>query len=247
MDYILVRILIVAAMLGSSAYFDLKTRRISDRVWIVFGLLACIIYIFDPPAEEQLPLIAISIVFTSSLSVIAYKVGLFGGADVFALILISVLVPSNVNYFHIPEVGAVSQFPIASLTILLNGLLLSMSQSVINLVHNLHYWQRSSKNLFEGFEHETSFHKVVAVIIGQKKYPGAEKYGFSIEKSISNTKYFDFSIKDAEHHEFASKDESIWVSSAIPFLIYIFAGFVLTASGVDPFSIIWNGFISGWH
>ncbi len=224
-------------MLGTAAYFDLKSRRVSDWIWIIFAAIACIIYIFDPPAEEQVLVVVVSILFTAGISGVAYKVGLFGGADVFALILVSILVPHNANYFHL--IGEpILQLPIASLNILLAALILSMSQIVINIFHNLRYLQRSPNKLFEGFEHESRFHKLLAVVVGQKKTHGSVKYGFTIERSVSATKFFDFSIKNAEHQEFASIEDSAWVSLATPFLAYICVAFILTAIGVDPISLI---------
>jgi preflagellin peptidase FlaK len=237
LDYVLIRILIASIMLGTAAYFDLKSRRVSDRMWIIFAAIACIIYIFDPPADVQVLYLVVSALFTATLCGLAYKVGLFGGADVFALILVSILVPTNANYFHI--IGEpILQLPITSLNILLDALILSMSQIVINVVHNLRYLQRSPNKLFEGFEHENRFHKVFAVLVGQKKTHDSVKYGFTIERSISATKFFDFSIKNAEHQEFASVEDGAWVSSATPFLAYICVAFVLVALGVDPISLI---------
>jgi archaeal preflagellin peptidase FlaK len=238
LDYILVRILVVLIMLGTSAYFDLRSRYVSDRVWIIFGVVAFIIYIIDPPVEEQIPYIILSVVFTTGLSGVAYKIGLFGGADVFALILVSVLVPINASYYFHAVGSPVLQSPIISLAILLNALVLSMSQLIINILYNLHYLQRASNRLFEGFEHETGLRKLLAVVIGQKKTQGSAKYGFSIEKSISGTKYFDFSLKNAEKRDFVSENESVWISSAMPFLVYVFAGFILTVIGIDIMALL---------
>ena len=248
MEYSIVRILVIFAMLGLASYFDLKTRRIPDWIWIVFGVITVLIFIADLVPFADLLLVLISITMTGAISVAAYKFGLFGGADVFALVLLSALVPlhSANDYFHFTGIDN-PKLALPIFDVLLNALVVSMSQIIYNVLHNTIFLMRnSSKSLFEGFEHESRIRKIMAIALSQKTSRASSKFGFTVEKTVGGTKYFDFSIKNAEHqtltYEYSQNEEdnTMWVSAALPFLVFILSGFILHVLGIDIISLIFN-------
>lgn len=87
------RILASAAMLSAAAATDLKSRSVSDWLWIAFGALAAALYAVDFSPADRLPAFAVSMAVTSALSFAVYRAGLFRGADALALFVRSLLMP----------------------------------------------------------------------------------------------------------------------------------------------------------
>ncbi|MGI9565954.1 MAG: prepilin peptidase [Nitrosopumilus sp.] len=42
-----VRIILLLSMLGITSYFDVKTRMVPDVIWLIFGGIGTILYVFD--------------------------------------------------------------------------------------------------------------------------------------------------------------------------------------------------------
>ena len=57
-----IRIIAAIAMLGYASYTDVAKREISDYVWIVFGVLAAVMLIFEPQLPDALSSIGISLI-----------------------------------------------------------------------------------------------------------------------------------------------------------------------------------------
>ena len=88
------RILLSLVMLGYASWVDLKTREIYDLVWMVFGVLGLILDAYEV-YTGALPLwgLGVSLAFSVAVSLLLGYMGLFGGADVFAFITISIRAP----------------------------------------------------------------------------------------------------------------------------------------------------------
>lgn len=72
------RILASVAMLSAAAAKDLKSRSVSDWLWIAFGALAAALYAVDFSPADRLPAVAVSMAVTSALSFAVYRSWLFG-------------------------------------------------------------------------------------------------------------------------------------------------------------------------
>jgi hypothetical protein len=81
---------------------------------------------------------------------------------------------------------------------------------------------------------------VFAVIVGHRS--ASPQYSFPIERIIDGKRKFDFSIKPAETAEFEQRKD-VWVTSALPFLLYLFAGFIVMILVGDLMSFIFAPFI----
>ena len=198
-------------MLSVGTFEDIKKREVSDYLWIIFGITAIILLFFEPEIESQFTNILIALII-APIVLIFWKFGFFGGADSFALIVLAVLAP------HLTLSGNF----ISPLTTLTNAAFLSsvplFANSLLNLVRIL-----QKKDIFEGFE-ETTSKKIVAIFLGHRSK--SPKFSFSIEKKAGEKKKFNFVLHHAENASFCTKKDS-WVTPGIPYLIFIFAGFII--------------------
>src|SRR3989304_4060939 len=120
------RIILAIGMLGYASFTDVTKREISDYVWIIFGAIAAILLIFEPNLSESLITIGISLI-VAPVAIIIWRIGLFGGADAFAIIVLAALVP---------QISFTDRM-ITPFTILTNAVLISISPLFINFFRNL--------------------------------------------------------------------------------------------------------------
>ena len=207
-----IRIILSLAMLGCATYWDLKSREISDFLWIVFGGISVVLIFFTPNLTNTLVTIGISMII-APIAIILWRLGLFGGADAFGLIVLAALSP---------QLSFSSGF-VTPLTTLTNSAILSAVPILLNISRNLIALARK-ENIFDGFENETRRNKIFALFLGYRaKNP---KFSFSIEKCDGSIKKLDFSLKNADSAEFCSSNDT-WVTPGIPYMIYIASGFVV--------------------
>ena len=84
-------------MLAGALVPDLRTRRVPNQWWIPFGVAAALLAVGDvaqPPAERNLALLWLAIAAAVAGFVWGlWRIGLFGGADAKALMVLAFLVP----------------------------------------------------------------------------------------------------------------------------------------------------------
>ncbi len=206
-----IRVTIALVMLGIATSSDIKKREISDIVWIIFGAAGTIMLIFSVDITEDLFKVGIALI-VAPIALIIWRVGLFGGADAFALIALAVIAPGMTVFG-----GTVTPF-----TTLTNAVLLSIVPMLVNAVRNT-ILLASKRNIFDGFE-ETKARKIFAMFIGYRA--ANPKFGFSIERMQGKKKKLKLSIQHAESTQFCEKKDT-WITPGIPYMIFIAAGFVV--------------------
>jgi preflagellin peptidase FlaK len=155
--------------------------------------------------------IGISLII-APIALVIWRMGVFGGADAFGLIVLAALAPH----------ATLSQSVITPFTTLTNAAIISTVPIFLNLIRNLIAISKH-EDIFVGFE-ETKLNKIIAMFLGYRaKNP---KYSFSIEKTEGNHKKLDFSFRNVERADF-NKNLDTWVTPGIPYMIYITAGFVV--------------------
>ena len=205
------RIILALGMLGYASYTDVTKREISDYVWVIFGVLAGIMLIFEPNITEGLVNIGISLI-VAPVVIIIWRIGLFGGADAFAIIVLAALVPQI----------TLSEGTVTPFTILTNAVLFSISPLFFNFFRNLVAIAKKD-NIFEGFE-EPQRKRIMAMFLGYRaKNP---KYGFSIEKKAGKHKKLNLVLHHAEYAEFCTTPNT-WITPGVPYLLFITAGFII--------------------
>jgi len=198
-------------MLIVASALDMWKREIHDILWIVFGAIAIILIFVEPLSEQALTKVAFSLII-APIALVLWRMGFFGGADAFSLIVLAALAP---------QLTLIENF-VTPLTTLTNAALLSTVILLVNFIRNL-IAILNHIDVFAGFD-ENKFKKICAMFIGYRSTN--PKYGFSIEKSDGVHKKLDFTIHHAEKTEFC-KTKDTWVTPGIPFMIYIAAGFIV--------------------
>jgi preflagellin peptidase FlaK len=206
-----IRIVLAIAMLGIATASDIRKREINDIIWIVFGAIGAILIPFAGNLNDELLKIGISMII-APIALIIWRFGLFGGADAFALIVLAVLAP-NMTLVG----GTITPF-----TILTNAVIMSIVPLFINAIRNTILIARKV-DIFEGFD-ETRGRKILAMFIGYRA--ANPKFGFSIEQKNGKRKKLNLSMHHAEHAAFCEKKDT-WITPGVPYMIFIFAGFVI--------------------
>jgi preflagellin peptidase FlaK len=205
------RIIAAIAMLGYASYTDVTKREVSDYIWIVFGALSVVLLFLEPQFWQALTNVGISLI-VAPIVLIIWRLGMFGGADAFAIIVLALLVPQI----------TMSENTITPFTILTNAVIISIIPFFVNLVRNL-IAIVNKNDIFEGFS-ETRKKRIIALFIGYKaKNP---KYSFSIEKKVGKHKKLNLVMHHAEYAEFCEKPNT-WVTPGIPYMLFITAGFLV--------------------
>ncbi len=205
------RIISAIAMLGYASYTDVTKREVTDYVWIVFGALSVVLLFLEPQFWQALTNVGISLI-VAPIVLIIWRLGMFGGADAFAIIVLALLVPQI----------TMSENTITPFTILTNAVILSIIPFFVNLVRNL-IAIVNKNDIFEGFS-ETRKKRIIALFIGYKaKNP---KYSFSIEKKVGKHKKLNLVMHHAEYAEFCEKPNT-WVTPGIPYMLFITVGFLV--------------------
>lgn len=206
-----VRIFLCMIMLSVATAFDIKKREVNDLVWIIFGTLGIgIIFLYSSSSEELLK-IGISATVIPVVLLI-WRIGFFGGADAFAIITMAILVPGI----------SLTESIVTPFSTLTNAISLSIFIILVNITRNVTLLLRG-KNIFDGFD-ETIARKIFAMFIGYRA--SNPKYAFSIEQETMHGKKLNLALHHAENSEFCDKKDT-WVSPAVPYMMFITAGFIV--------------------
>lgn len=212
------RVSLISTTLLYTSYLDWKYREVDDKVWIISGTLALALTVFDLVYEwsiDRLLLSLVSIGFSSGLAFAFYFLGLYGGADAKAILVISTGLP-----IYYPTW---SLHPFTGLASLVNGLISSLILPICILLYNLAQLIKGEK-IFEGFEHESLMRKFFALLFGVRlKNARDRKYWFLMEE-FNNVRKFKFGLFSLELSEIDRDD--VWATPGIPLLIFITVGFL---------------------
>ena len=210
-----IRLVACTVMLILASILDLKNREISDKVWIVFGGLGLILTSFEFIVNSlNLMQFSIGILVTTPIAYGIYRAGLFGGADAKALVTIAILLP----FYDMPyKIHGLTAF-----TVLTNATILTFTHIIHNMIRNSIDLGRE-RTIFEGFK-ESGTRKLLAFLIGFRS-DSPKGYLFAIENSEGGRRRFTF--HPAAYEEYVTSDtKNIWVTPALPFIVYMAFGFI---------------------
>ena len=249
------RVFLSLSLLFYASWSDWKKREVSNWVWVIFApsafALTTIQYVLF--ASYVLRFYVFSILFTSALSVILFYAGAFGGADAKALICLSLALPSYPMYLFKSQMVFVS--PLFPLTIFSNAVLLAALSVFYSLLRNSLWKLKSGRKLFEGFEKEAKWRKILAFISGYKvDVAKLEKSGHLYpledvserEDGESERKLLTMP-KDEKRDEIVERVEKafkegklqgeVWATPGLPLLVFITAGLIVALIYGD---IVWT-------
>jgi preflagellin peptidase FlaK len=217
------RLLVGIVILGYASFTDIKTRRASNLLWVIMGVVGGILLVIQfltTGFENQNPLYLIFIPIMIGLMYLFFQLRLiFGGADAKALMALSILVPFSpvINQFPLwKTLGFSMPFP---WIILANSVIIFLAIPISLLIFNL--LKRNVEFPFCLLGYRMSIKKA------------REKFVWPLEKIVDGKRIFvrvpkDFEIDD-ELDEFEKLNISeIWVTPKIPFMIPLFVGFIMS-------------------
>ncbi|MBS3926475.1 MAG: prepilin peptidase [Nitrosarchaeum sp.] len=198
-------------MLIIGSMIDIWKREIHDFYWIGFGIVGFLLIFINSDLLPYLLNIGIALIIAPFV-IFIWKIGLFGGADAFALIALAVIAP----------MATFSENPVTPFSTLSNAAVLFIIPFIVNIMRNLIAIIKH-ENIFEGFE-ENKFKKICAMLIGYRaKNP---KFCFSLEKLENGKRKLNFTIHHAENEEYCTTPNT-WITPGIPYLLLITGGFIL--------------------
>lgn len=225
------KLLLIGAALAIGSWQDLKTREIDDRLWLVAGIAGGLLTVAEVVTTPAYPLVlaGFSILITGVLAFGIYFLGLYGGADAKALLVIALAMP--VSTFL-----ASSSFPVFPLSVFGNSLVISLLIIPVCLLANA--YGAAKGPLFMGVK-ASALKKFAALFTGIKVSPKtAKSVHFNlIEHPLpsggSELRLFHKVEEEDEPKVFVAGAKSVWVTLAIPMIVFFLGGFVLAALGVD--------------
>ncbi len=210
-DIFQIRILFAIVMLSSATIIDIRKREISDLMWVIFGVVSVILLLFEQDIIQAAFGIGFSLI-VAPIVLILWRFGLFGGADALGLIVLASLAP----------MATLSDSVVSPFSVVVNSALLSVTPMIVNFIRNSIRLLRKD-NIFEDFDEPTS-KKIFAMFIGYKsKNP---KYSFSLETQIGKKKRLNITLHNSDTAEYCNTPNT-WVTPGLPFMIFIFGGFIL--------------------
>ncbi|MDW8084328.1 MAG: prepilin peptidase [Candidatus Caldarchaeum sp.] len=211
--------IIVSITLLYSSYLDLKKREVEDVVWVVPSVvgLALNAYFSYPLGLEWLVRYVVVVVLSTGLAFALYFAGLYGGADAKAIACVSIVQPFTSSQ---PNIHGIT-----SLTMLTNGMILSMSLPVFFGLLNSYKLLRGEK-IFQGFESEKLYRRFIALFLGTRMKEAAGKNFWGVIETVDDgVKRFRFNL-DIDELERVDKND-VWITPGIPLLIFFTAGYFL--------------------
>jgi preflagellin peptidase FlaK len=247
-EYISVLISLVALTLAS--IYDLRTREVSDRLWLVYGPAGLALTIYRVSVEPSTLLFTtMSIGISIILGFALVFFGLSGGADAKALICLGFTLPLPPSILS-PILGFV--YPFFPLVVLITTYIASLSVAVWMLGRNLILFAKVKSGMFKGFEREPSWKKALAVITG---FPAKTSelqstfYLYPMEKIVedkdgAHRAFEAYSNADVDREETLSKffdsmkkigsPDTVWVTPGLPLLVFMLVGLVIGLTVGDP-------------
>ncbi|MEM2759411.1 MAG: A24 family peptidase C-terminal domain-containing protein [Nitrososphaerales archaeon] len=223
-----IRLIACAAMLVTASILDLKNREIGDRVWIGFGSLGGLLTAIEFNSNAiDLIQYAMRVAITAPVAYAIYRTGLFGGADAKALVAIAVLLPFYDMQFKMHDLTA--------FTVLTNATILTFAHIFHNVIRNSIDLARG-KAMFAGFQ-ESAARKALAFLMGFRS-DSAKGYLFAMECSEGGRRRFNF--HPASYDEYVANAKNVWVTPAIPFIVYMAFGFALMIIFGDLLALVFT-------
>lgn len=236
----LLKILATAIAFAFATWSDLKSREVTNRLWLVYFPLGALLGTIGTYLEGAWVIHLASAVFTSVTAILLFYLGFFGGADAKALMGLSLTLPYRPSRFS-GRIGfdfwmPTYPFPIS---VLINSVVISVVIVIpYMLLKNLAWKLRNSeKKLFEGLEQENLLKKILAVMIGYKVGAGElerlfvyplEEVKVEGEKRMRRLSFL-ISVDEGERRRglLPKIEEEVWVSPGLPLMASILIGFLV--------------------
>lgn len=238
------QVFVSLAFLLYASWSDLKTREVSNKVWVFFavlGLPLSLMYLYLNFSTDMLYLYLITYGVMSALALLFCFVGLYGGADAWALICLSLTLPlypyTLIQWTYVPYIFPLSVFS--------NAVILAALSAIYVLLRNFLWRLKVKKQIFEGLERESKSRKFLALFTGYKipigklkksalsllpiedvqvSESGKTERNLVLLPDIEDTENSVERILDAVKR--GEKIDWVWVTPGLPMLVFITAGLI---------------------
>jgi preflagellin peptidase FlaK len=236
---LIIQVLVSFSFLIIASILDIKDREIPNILWKIFIPISVVIVISNLYLNpNNLLLTLISIVTTTTISLIIFYLGLYGGADVKALITLSISHPISLNTLYIfPLLPIISLntlyiFPLLPISALNNSLFIMTLFFPTAIIRNLYWKIKNRKSLFEGLENEPFLKKVGALLFCIKKSKSEIKpYHIIAERSEESKRKKTLHIFQKIPESNTNVDDisdDIFILFSLPMLPFLTLGYLIT-------------------
>jgi preflagellin peptidase FlaK len=218
---------------------DQRTGFVPNRFWAVATVVATLSTIYDCLVSEPLRILAgivFSVMVTFLVALVLFQIGLFGGSDAKALIVLSVLVPT-VSPFLRPSIVPI----ITSLSTLVNLVMFLTLILAVNTIRNLSFLYREDESLIP---RRVSRIRRLLLLCGYKRVhladhryhrrrrPEADFFRVSphmiADKNAELTESHTLRITRSKNSRLNSRALELWVPLKIPLIPIITLSLVVT-------------------
>ena len=242
--FVAARVAVTAAILIYASWSDLKTREVTNRVWVIYAPVALALSLaeFLLYDSSKLPLFGISTGLTIGLAFLLFYTGGFGGADSKALMCIAVALPFAPTVFTpIFGISPTSQF-IFPLSVFSNGVLFAAATGIYMIGRNVVWHKKMGKKMFTGTLVKESIGKKILVLITGYRVPiaklQAKWHVFPMEDFKDGENGLERKLVVVPHDEGRDEiverlsnaakageiDNYVWATPGLPMLIFITLG-----------------------
>ncbi|NIR87628.1 hypothetical protein GWO13_08760 [Candidatus Bathyarchaeota archaeon] len=243
------RVLLCLFFMIYASWSDFRSREVSNRVWAIFApsafaLTSSQFFLFAP---ESLGIYVLSFVVTSALSVTLFYAGAFGGADAKALMCLALALPSYPTHLLQPYSGFVS--PLFSITVFCNAVLLAALSVLYVVLRNCLWKHKTGKRLFEGFEEESRWRKILVFLCGYKVDVAQlekKQHLYPLEDIDDDERKLLPIPKDEDRSEIVGRFQKaghegklgngVWATPGLPLLVFVTVGLIV---GLIYGDIVW--------
>ena len=171
-----IRILLLVSMLGIAAAFDVRSRRIPDVIWVIFGGIGAVLYAWDYNDGGMTPYHVITIFTSIFAGVMLWRWKITGLVDSFAIFAMAVILPVHYEFVMMPITILMISFFLVVIFVVVYNVSLNVSDMI-----------RSRKiDIFSEFKSEPKHKKIFAFVAVHKKRK-YEKFVIPTENSMSIT------------------------------------------------------------
>ena len=208
-----IRIILLVVMLGIAGIFDVKTRRIPDVLWLIFGGIGTVLYIWDHEGTIT-PYHHIAIITSVCIALMIYRWRIAGLADSIAVGTMTVILPVYYEFVMMPIMILIMAF----FTVVFVMVLYNITLNITDLIH--------SRKLFSEFKNEPKYKKLFAFVAIHRKRKH-EKFVIPAENSMNITpdvKSFVFlsSRNKVTRENQLLQINEMYVQSVPPLIAYMF-------------------------
>ena len=209
------RILLLVLMLGTAAAFDVRSRRIPDVIWVIFGGIGAVLYAWDYDDGGITPYHVITVLTSIFAGIILWRWKIAGLADTFAIFAMAVILPVHYEFVMMPIMILVAAFFLVVIFVTLHNVFLNLSDII-----------RSRKlDIFSEFSEPK--HKKIFAFVSVHRKRKYEKFVIPMENSMSmtpNVKSFVFlsSRNRVTRDNQLLQSNEMYVQNVPPLIIFLF-------------------------